>query len=133
MHPSFRVSRYVLIPMLIWITVLSWRMYPHFRDALRVDGHVISFTDYVEDSCGQRVGTSAEQCYTQAVANGRKLVAQERAKSILMILAPLVFYGFFYVPISLLSSWMKSLSPSLRRRTSHVSHRPEVAPTVDHV
>ena len=127
----FRMSRYFLILTLVWIAATSWKIYPHFRDALRSDGHIVAFADYVDETCGQKVGANAEVCYTQAVATGRKLVAREQAKSFLLILAPLLLYGV-YLPLSLLVTSLASFGRSLRRRISFISPDPIIAPTPEH-
>ncbi len=132
MRLTFRVPRYFLVLTLVWIAAISWKIYPHFRDGMRSEGHVISFADYVEDSCGQRVGASAEICYIKAVATGRKLVAKEQAKAILLILAPLIIYGVFYLPLSLLAGWVRRISHNLGRRVPLFSRSPVITSAADH-
>lgn len=94
-----RLSRYFIALTAIWVAVMTWRIYPQFGDTLRVDGRLIGFADYVEESCGQRIGPAAASCLAEARITGRRLVASEQGKSILLIEAPLLGYLLVYLPV----------------------------------
>jgi hypothetical protein len=94
-----RLSRYLIVLAALWVAAMTWRIYPQFGDALRVDGRLIGFADYVEESCGQRIGPAAASCLAEARATGRRLVASEQGKSVLLIEAPLLFYLLIYLPL----------------------------------
>jgi hypothetical protein len=85
-----RLSRYFVILSALWIVALTWRIYPQFPDTLRVDGRLMTLDEYVEESCGQRVGPAAASCLSQARDTGRLLVAREQGKFVLFIMAPLL-------------------------------------------
>jgi hypothetical protein len=93
------VSRYFVIVAAVWVVAMTWRIYPQFKDALRIDGRVMSFADYVEETCGQRIGPNAKSCIEEAWATGRREVAREQGKSVLLIAAPLWGYLLFYTPL----------------------------------
>jgi hypothetical protein len=93
-----RPARYILVLSLIWVVAMTWRLYPHFKDALRIDGRLVAFDDYVEESCGQRVGPAAASCLQEAYDTGRRLLAREQANSVLWIEAPLFGYLLIYLP-----------------------------------
>jgi len=99
---SYRLSRYVVIFSVVWMTALTWRLYPQFKDTLRIDGRLSTLADYVEDACGQRVGPAAVSCLKEAQETGRRLVAQEQGKSVLLIEAPVFGYFLIYFPIHLI-------------------------------
>jgi hypothetical protein len=96
-----RVSRYFIVVAAVWIMAMTWRIYPQFKDALRIDGRVITFADYVDETCGQRIGPNAKSCVEEAWATGRREVARERGKSVLLIAAPLLGYLLLYLPLRL--------------------------------
>ncbi len=81
---------------------MTWKVYPQFKDSLRVDGRVVALDDYVEDACGERVGPLATSCRATTLARGRRLVAAEQAKALLLIEAPLILYVVLYLPVRLL-------------------------------
>jgi hypothetical protein len=95
-HP--RWARYVALVSLTWVVVMGVRLYPHFGDALRLDGRAMSFEEYVEESCGQRIGPAAASCLAEARDTGRRLVAQQQAKSLLLVQAPLWLLIAIYLP-----------------------------------
>ncbi|MGO8918422.1 MAG: hypothetical protein ACLQJR_21185 [Stellaceae bacterium] len=94
-----RLSRYFIVLTAIWVTAMTWRLYPQFGDTLRVDGRLMGFADYVEESCGQRIGPAAASCLSEARITGRRLVASEQGKSVLLIEAPLLGYLLIYLPL----------------------------------
>lgn len=93
-----RPSRYFVALTAVWVVAMTWRLYPQFGDTLRVDGRLIGFDAYVEESCGQRIGPAASTCLVEARATGRRLVASEQGKSVLLIEAPLLAYLLIYLP-----------------------------------
>jgi hypothetical protein len=96
---AFHLSRYAAVLAAVWVLAMKWRLYPQFKDTLRDDdGHLVTLAAYVEDSCGQRIGPGVESCLAEARATGRRLVAREQAKSILLIEAPLLAYLLIYAP-----------------------------------
>jgi hypothetical protein len=94
-----RLSRYMVVLCAIWVIAMTWRLYPQFKDTLRIDGHVMSYADYVAESCGERIGRAAQTCLDEARSTGRRLVAREQAKSLLLIEAPLLAYLLIYLPV----------------------------------
>jgi hypothetical protein len=95
------VSRYFVIFAAVWVAAMTWRIYPQFKDALRIDGRVLTFAEYVEEACGQRIGPNATSCIEEAWATGRREVAREQGKSVLLIAAPLLGYLLVYMPVRL--------------------------------
>ena len=95
-HP--RWARYLALFSLTWVVVMGVRLYPHFGDALRLDGRAMSFEEYIEESCGQRIGPAAASCLAEARDTGRRLVAQQQAKSLLLVQAPLWLLLAIYLP-----------------------------------
>lgn len=97
-----RLSGYVVILVAVWVVAMTWRIYPQFGDTLRIeDGRLMSLADYIEESCGQRIGPSAQSCIEEARDTGRRLVAREQGKSVLFIVAPLLGYLLVYLPLRL--------------------------------
>lgn len=94
-----RLSRYLVIFCAIWVIAMTWRIYPQFKDTLRVDGRLTSLSDYVEASCGERIGPAAASCLVEARSAGQRLVANEQARSLLLIEAPLLVYLALYLPL----------------------------------
>ena len=64
---------------------MAAKLYPQFKDTLRVDGRVMTLDDYVEDACAERVGPLATSCRATKLETGRRLVAAEQAKALLLI------------------------------------------------
>ena len=93
-----RLSRYLVVLCAIWVIAMTWRLYPQFKDTLRIDGRVMSYADYVAERCGERIGPAAQTCLGEARSTGRRLVAREQAKSLLLIEAPLLAYLLIYLP-----------------------------------
>jgi hypothetical protein len=94
-----RLSRYFMVLAAVWVVAMTWRIYPQFPDTLRIDGRLTSFADYVEDSCHERIGPAAASCLAEAQITGRRLVASEQGKSVLLIEAPLLAYLVIYLPL----------------------------------
>lgn len=80
---------------------MTWKVYPQFRDTLRVEGRVVSLDQYVEDACGEKAGTEATVCHATKLESGRRMVAAEQAKALLMIEIPLLAYAVIILPIRL--------------------------------
>jgi hypothetical protein len=99
---STTLSRYFTLFAAAWIVAMTWKVYPQFKDTLRVDGRIVALDDYVEDACTERVGPMATVCRATKLESGRRLVAMEQAKALLMIEAPLILYAVLYLPIRLL-------------------------------
>jgi hypothetical protein len=94
-----RLSRYLMVVTAIWVVAMTWRLYPQFPDTLRIDGRLTSLADYVADSCRERIGPAAASCLGEAQATGRRLVAHEQSKSVLLILAPVFAWLLFSLPL----------------------------------
>ena len=78
---------------------MTVRLYPQFGDALRIDGRVLTLAEYVNESCGERIGPAASTCAEEAMATGKRLVAREQGKSVLLVVAPLLGYLLVYMPL----------------------------------
>ncbi len=96
------LSRYFTIFAAAWIVVMTWKVYPQFKDTLRVEGRVVSLDQYVDDACGEKAGTEATVCQATKLESGRRMVAAEQAKALLMIEAPLIAYAVIVLPLRLL-------------------------------
>jgi hypothetical protein len=106
-----RLLRYLVVLCALWVIAMTWRLYPQFKDMLRVDGRVMSYADYVAESCGERIGPAAASCLGEARSIGRRLVAREQAKSLLLIEAPLLVYLLTYLPLKRL--WRRAAPVSV--------------------
>lgn len=95
-------SRYFVLFATLWIVAWTWKLAPQFRDQLRIEGRVLSLEQYVEESCGERVGPLATSCRATIQEQGRRLVMSEQAKSLLLLQAPLLLYGLVYLPLRFL-------------------------------
>jgi hypothetical protein len=118
---AFRLSRYFIVLSAVWVLAMTWRLYPQFKDTLRDDGRLVTLEAYVDDSCGQRIGPGAASCLDEARATGRRLVAREQGKSVLLIEAPLLAYLLIYVPARLAFDRLahrRGRAASLRGRTA---------------
>jgi hypothetical protein len=100
--PAFRVSRYFAIVALVWMIGMTWRIYPHFKDAVRVDGRLTTMGEYIAGACGERADAGAAACLASARATARGLLRREQGKSILLIDAPLFGYLLIYLPLRLM-------------------------------
>ncbi len=78
---------------------MTARLYPQFKDAIRVDGRVTTVADYLADVCGERVGPPAVTCLAERGAQAQRLLRREQGKSIFAIMAPLLGYLLIYVPV----------------------------------
>jgi hypothetical protein len=99
MAPAFRVSRYFFIVALVWMIGMTWRIYPQFKDAVRVDGRLTTAAEYIAGACGEHTGPAATACLASARATARRLLRREQGKSILLINAPLFGYLLIYLPL----------------------------------
>jgi MFS family permease len=82
---------------------MTWRIYPQFKDALRVDGRLTTVADYLDDSCGQKLGPAAISCLAEERARAQVLLGREQGKSILLVTGPLFGYLLLYLPWRLLA------------------------------
>jgi hypothetical protein len=96
-----RLSYYFLMLAIAWMVVMMWRIYPQFKDAVRVDGRLTTVDDYIDDACGERVGPAAETCLAEAHETAQRLLRREQGKSVLLIEAPILGYLLIYVPVAL--------------------------------
>ena len=87
---------------------MTWKVYPQFKDTLRVDGRIVALDDYVADACGEKAGTEATVCRTTKLESGRRRVAAQQAKALLMIEAPLILFAVIYLPIRVLRGTRKT-------------------------
>ena len=94
-------SRYLVLFAALWIAAWTWKLYPQFKDTLRVEGHVVTLEEYLENACGERVGPFATSCRATTLEQGRRLVVSEQAKALLLMQAPLLLYGVLYLPLRL--------------------------------
>jgi hypothetical protein len=94
-----QLSRYFIALAMIWVIAMTWRIYPQFGDALRIEGRVMTLSDYVGESCAQRIGPAATSCDEEALETGRRLVARQQGKSVLLVEAPLLGYLLVYLPL----------------------------------
>ncbi|HXP31724.1 MAG TPA: hypothetical protein VN832_11575 [Stellaceae bacterium] len=101
MNPALRVSRYFVIFAVVWMIGMTWRIYPQFKDTIRVDGRLTNVADYLDEVCGQRVGPAAAACLAEMHKRARILLRREQGKSILLIDAPLLGYLLLYLPLRL--------------------------------
>ncbi len=102
MSSASTLSRYFTLFAAACIVVMSAKLYPQFKDTLRVDGRVVALDDYVEDACAERVGPLATSCRATKLEAGRRMVAAEQAKALLLIEAPLLLYAVIFVPLRML-------------------------------
>ena len=102
------LSRYLTLFAAAWIVAMTWKIYPQFRDTLRVDGRVVALDDYVEEACSEKVGLEAAACAATKLQSGRRMVVAEQAKALLLIEAPLILYAILYLPIRLLRGGNRS-------------------------
>jgi hypothetical protein len=93
-----RLSRYFVVLCAVWVVTMTWRLYPHFGDTLRVNGRPMVLDEYVAANCIGRVGPEAARCSTAAKRAAQPLIAREQAKSLLLIEAPLLGYLLVYLP-----------------------------------
>jgi hypothetical protein len=96
-----KLSSYLVAIVIAWMAVMTWRIYPQFKDAVRVDGRLTTVDDYIGDACGERVGPAAGTCLAEARETAQRLLRREQGKSVLLIEAPLFAYLLLYLPIAL--------------------------------
>jgi hypothetical protein len=96
-----RLSRYYALLAIVWMIAMTWRIYPQFKDAVRVDDKLTTVGDYVESTCGERVGPGAETCLAETREEAQRLLRREQSRSILLIEAPLLAYFAIYLPLAL--------------------------------
>ena len=85
-------SRYFLVLIVLWMAAMTWRLYPQFGDAIRIDGRLTTVADYVADACSQRVGPAAATCLAETTAEAELQLRREQGKSILLVIAPFLVY-----------------------------------------
>ena len=90
---------------------MMWRIYPQFKDAVRVDDRVTTVEDYIDGTCGERVGPGAATCLAEAREEAQHLLRREQGKSVLLIEAPLLIYLLLYLPATL---WQRGRQTGLR-------------------
>lgn len=93
-----RLPQYLLVFIAVWMIAMTWRVYPQFKDMLKVEDRLVALDDYVEESCGQKIGPAAESCIEEARAAGRRLVARQQGRALLFIVAPLLAYLAICLP-----------------------------------
>ena len=108
MSTAPKLSDYLVLLVIAWMAVMTWRLYPQFKDTVRVDGRLTTVTDYIDDTCGERVGPAAETCFAEAHETAQRLLRREQGKSVLLIVAPLFGYLLFYVPAALWRLWRQN-------------------------
>jgi hypothetical protein len=104
--PVLYMSRCFVVLAAVWMVVMTWRLYPQFGDAVRIDGRLSTVTDFIADTCGERVGPTAVTCLAEARERAQRLLRREQGKSVLLIEAPLLGYLLFGVPWRLLRRWI---------------------------
>jgi len=92
------ISRYLALLAVAWMIVMTGRLYPQFKDAVRVDGHVTTVDDFIARSCGERIGLDAVKCLAAARIDAQRLLRREQRDSILLIIAPIFGYLALAVP-----------------------------------
>lgn len=94
-----RMPPYAALLLALWMAAMTARLYPQFKDALRVDDRLVTVSEYIEESCNERLGPAAGTCLAEAAGEAHILLRREQAKSILLILAPAVLY-LIYLPLA---------------------------------
>jgi hypothetical protein len=100
-------TRLILGLAALWMLAMTLRLYPQFKDAIRVDGRLTTVAAYLEDACGQRVGPAAATCLAESGETAQLLLRQEQARSVLAILAPLLIYICGWRPAQLLRARLR--------------------------
>ena len=96
-----RIARYLALLVVTWMAVMTWRIYPQFKDAVRVEERVTTVDDYISATCGERLGPGAETCLAEAREEAQRLLRREQGRSVLLILAPILIYILAYAPVLL--------------------------------
>ena len=86
------VRRYLLAVAVLWMLAMTWRLYPQFKDAVRVDGRLTTVAGYVQDMCRERLGPAAATCLAESGEEAQRLLRREQGKSVLFVVAPLLLY-----------------------------------------
>jgi hypothetical protein len=105
-------TRLFLVLAAVWMVAMTWRLYPQFGNAIRVDGRLTTVARYIDDSCGQRVGPAAATCLAESGEKAQLLLRREQARSVLLILAPLLVYGIIWRPLQFLRARIGARSPA---------------------
>lgn len=100
--------RLFLVLAALWMLAMTWRIYPQFGDTIRVDGRLTTVASYLGDVCGQRVGPAASTCRDETGEEAQLRLRREQGKSVLVILAPLLFYVGLWWPARLLREGLRS-------------------------
>ncbi len=98
------MSRYFALLAVVWMVAMTWRIYPQFKDAVRVDGRLTTVEDYIDGTCGERVGPAAATCLAETRETAQRLLRREQGNSILLIVAPIFGYLAIYLPAA---SWLR--------------------------
>jgi len=105
---STALTRYFALFAAVWIVAMTWKVYPQFKDTLRFDGRIVALDDYIADACSVKAATEATACHATKLEGGRRMVAAQQAKALLMIEAPLILFAVFYLPMRLLGGARKN-------------------------
>jgi hypothetical protein len=103
-----RLPQYLWVFVAVWMIAMTWRVYPQFKDMLKIDDRLVTLDDYVEETCGQRIGPAAESCVEEAQSAGRRFVARRQGRALLFIVAPLLAYLAIYL------IWLRLAAPIAR-------------------
>jgi hypothetical protein len=103
-----RRARLFLVLAALWMLPMAWRIYPHFGDAIRIDGRLTTVAEYLDDACGQRVGPAAATCAAESRERAQLLLRREQGRSVLLIEGPLLVYLLIYLPLRVLADWRRS-------------------------
>jgi hypothetical protein len=95
------------------MVAMTWRVHPLFKDMLKIDDRLVTVADYIEESCGQRIGPGAAACVEEARITGRRLVAHQQGRSLLFVAAPLLGYVAIFLPWRLIRA--RAGRPAARR------------------
>jgi hypothetical protein len=98
-------SRLFLVFAVLWMVAMTWRLYPQFKDTIRVDGRLTTVSAYLDDSCGQRVGPGAATCLAESGEQAQLLLRSEQGKSIFLIIAPSLCYLLFQAAALIARKW----------------------------
>ena len=107
-----RLARYFALLGVMWMAVMTWRIYPQFKDAVRVEDRVTTVDDYVEATCGEKLGPGAATCLAEAREEAQRLLRREQGRSILLIEAPILVFLVAYVPLLLWRTARSNPRPS---------------------
>jgi uncharacterized membrane protein len=104
-------SRLFLAFAVLWMVAMTWRLYPQFKDTIRVDGRLTTVAGYLDDVCGQRVGPGAATCFAETGERAQLMLRSEQGKSVLIIIAPLLGYLIYAGSLQLLRARPPFRSP----------------------